>query len=574
MIPPRLLPPGFRGWRPAYLAGDFTAAVVVAMLLVPQAMAYAALAGLPPYVGLYASMLPLVAYALAGSSRVLAVGPVAIVSLLTASALAPLADIGTAEQLAAAAVLALMVGVLLFVFGMLRLGALANLLSHPVISGFVTGAAIMILAGQLAPLLGLAQVSGSVVQIVIALAGRLPDVHVTTALVGGGALLVLWLARSLLASLLMRVGVPEFPARLVGRLAPMIVVAAASLLAASRGLEAQGVRVVGEVPATLPVPSLPAFELSWLAVLFVPALVIALVGYVESVSIAGALARQRGERLDANAELRGLGLANLASGISGALPVAGGLSRTAVNAEAGARSPVAAVATALLIALLLPLAGPLLATLPLAVLSAIIIVAVAPLVDLHALVTAWRYDRVDALAWLGTAGGVILFGIEPGLALGVALALAGLVWRASRPHVAIVGQVPGTGHFRNVLRHDVLTRPGLLMLRVDENLFFGNAQAVRDRIEQAVDGPGDIRELVLVMSSVSHIDSTALEMLETLQWRLGERGIRVHLSEVKGPVLDRLHGTRLLDEMRGEVFLSNEDAYAGALSGPDEGGHA
>ncbi len=574
MIPPRLLPPGFRGWRPAYLAGDFTAAVVVAMLLVPQAMAYAALAGLPPYVGLYASMLPLVAYALAGSSRVLAVGPVAIVSLLTASALAPLADIGTAEQLAAAAVLALMVGVLLFVFGMLRLGALANLLSHPVISGFVTGAAIMILAGQLAPLLGLAQVSGSVVQIVIALAGRLPDVHVTTALVGGGALLVLWLARSLLASLLMRVGVPEFPARLVGRLAPMIVVAAASLLAASRGLEAQGVRVVGEVPATLPVPSLPAFELSWLAVLFVPALVIALVGYVESVSIAGALARQRGERLDANAELRGLGLANLASGISGALPVAGGLSRTAVNAEAGARSPVAAVATALLIALLLPLAGPLLATLPLAVLSAIIIVAVAPLVDLHALVTAWRYDRVDALAWLGTAGGVILFGVEPGLALGVALALAGLVWRASRPHVAIVGQVPGTGHFRNVLRHDVLTRPGLLMLRVDENLFFGNAQAVRDRIEQAVDGPGDIRELVLVMSSVSHIDSTALEMLETLQWRLGERGIRVHLSEVKGPVLDRLHGTRLLDEMRGEVFLSNEDAYAGALSGPDEGGHA
>lgn len=574
MIPPRLLPPGFRGWRPAFLAGDLTAAVVVAMLLVPQAMAYAALAGLPPYVGLYASILPLVAYALAGSSRVLAVGPVAMVSLLTASALAPLADIGTAEQLAAAAVLALMVGVLLFVFGMLRLGALANLLSHPVISGFVTGAAILILAGQLAPLLGLSQASGSVVQIVIALAGRLPDVHVATALVGGGALLALWLARSALASLLMRVGVPEFPARLVGRLAPMIVVAAASLLAASRGLEAQGVRVVGEVPATLPVPSLPVFDVSWFAVLFVPALVIALVGYVESVSIAGALARQRGERLDANAELRGLGLANLASGISGALPVAGGLSRTAVNADAGARSPVAAVVTALLIALLLPLVGPLLATLPLAVLAAIIIVAVVPLIDVHALVTAWRYDRVDALAWLGTAGGVILFGIESGLALGVALALAGLVWRASRPHVAIVGQVPGTGHFRNVLRHDVLTRPGLLMLRVDENLFFGNADAVRDRIEQAVDEPGDIRELVLVMSSVSHIDSTALEMLESLQQRLGERGIRVHLSEVKGPVLDRLHGTRLLAEMRGEVFLSNEDAYMQALSVPREGGRS
>jgi sulfate permease, SulP family len=534
---------------------------VVAVLLVPQAMAYAALAGLPPHIGLYASVVPVIAYALAGSSMVLAVGPVAVIALLTAASLDGVVAAGTPEYVAAAAMLALLSGVLLFAFGLLRLGAMAHLLSHPVISGFISGASILILIGQLRPLLGLDLPSGSATAMLADAVRHVGAAHPLTAAIGVGALVTLLLVRYLLPPLLQYAGLRAAAATLLGKLGPVVAVVLATVLVAFTGWDALGVRVVGELPSGLPPLALPASDWSLISLLLLPALIISVVGFVESVSIAGALARERGERVHADAELRGLGLANLAAGLTSAFPVTGGFSRTAVNADAGARTPLAGILSALVIAGVLVWATGLLATLPMAVLAAIIIVSVASLIDLRTLRQTWAYDRADTVALAGTAGGVVLFGVEAGMAIGVGLSLATLIWRSSRPHIAVVGQVPGTEHFRNVLRHAVRTRPGLVMLRVDENLFFGNAEAVADRVIGAVQLQPDTVHVVLVMSSVSHIDSTALGVLRALHEGLQARGVTLHFAEVKGPVQDRLQRADLMAKLAGQVFLSAWDAF-------------
>jgi sulfate permease, SulP family len=556
------VPGWIRRYRRAQLPGDLIAGIVSAMLLVPQSMAYAALAGLPPHLGLYASVLPLIAYAFAGSSSVLSVGPVAVIALMTASALEAVAPAGSPEYIAAAGLLALLAGAALLVFGLLRLGALAHLLSHPVISGFMTGAAVLILIGQLRPLLGLAGGSGSGVAMAGELVRGLGDLHALTAAVGLAALTVLWAARVGFARLLVTLRVPVHAAGLVAKLAPMLVVLIATGVVGLTDWQQQGLRVVGELPAGLPSLALPAAELALVPVLLLPALVIGLVGFVESVAVAGSLARARRERISADAELRGLGLANLASAVSSAFPVAGGFSRTAVNADAGANTALASILCALIITLVLLVATGLFATLPTTVLAAIIIIAVAPLIDLRRFLATWRYDRADALALAGTAVGVVAFGVEAGVGIGVGLSLASLIFRSSRPHIAVVGQVPGTEHFRNVLRHRVRTRAGLLMLRVDENLYFGNAEAVALRLQELCSAEKNLKHLVLVMSSVSHIDTTALETLEALERTMRERGVTLHLAEVKGPVLDRLAHTDFIRALPGKVFLSTWEAFA------------
>jgi sulfate permease, SulP family len=550
-----------RGYRRDLLPGDVVAALVVAVLLVPQAMAYAALAGLPPHIGLYASVVPVIAYALAGTSMVLAVGPVAVVALLTAASLEGVVAPGSAEYVGAAALLALLSGALLFTFGLLRLGAMAHLLSHPVISGFISGASILILIGQLRPLLGLELPSASATVMLGDVLRNLSALHPLTAAVGGAALLVLLLARRLLPRLLRALGAAPAVAALCGKLGPVLVVVVATSLVAAMGWDENGVRVVGTLPAGLPPLALPAGDWPLVSALLLPALIVSVFGFVESVSIAGALARERGERVHADAELRGLGLANLAAGLTSAFPVTGGFSRTAVNADAGARTPLAGILTALIIAAVLVWATGLLATLPMAVLAAIIIVSVASLIDIATLRETWSYDRADTVALIGTASGVVLFGVEAGMAIGVGLSLASLIWRSSRPHIAVVGQVPGTEHFRNVLRHAVRTRPGLVMLRVDENLFFGNAEAVADRVQDAVRLRPDTAHVVLVMSSVSHIDTTALETMRALHDSLRAKDVTLHLAEVKGPVQDRLQRADLLPNLSGRVFLSAWDAF-------------
>lgn len=554
------LPAWLRSYRTRFLPGDMVAALVVTLLLVPQCLAYAALAGLPPQMGLYASLLPLVAYALFGSSMVLSVGPVAVISLMTATVLAPVAPAGSPEYIAAAILLALMSGAMLFIFGLMRLGALAQFLSHPVINGFIMGSAVLIIVGQLHPLLGVAAEGDTALQLLTSLVASIDQLPALTASVGVATLLLLCLARWGLSPVLVKIGLPGPAASLAARLTPTVAVLGGAVLVAVLGWDKQ-LDVVGALPSGLPAMVLPEMHWSLMGQLWLPALIIGLVGFVESVAIAQAFAHRSRQRIDTNAELRGLGAANIASAFSGGFPVTGGFSRTAVNAEAGANTPLAGIMAAVLIALVLLFATDLFRTLPVAVLAATIIVAAAVLIDFQSLRHNWRYDHAEGFAQGGTALGVLVAGVETGIAIGIALSLATLVWRASRPHIAVVGRVPDTEHFRNVNRYEVETRRELLLLRVDENLFFGNAEAVERYIHKALAEQPETRHLVLVMSSVSSIDATALEMLNTLNDSLMEQGIGLHLAEVKGPVLSQLEHDRFAQRLSGEIHLSTHAAF-------------
>lgn len=556
-----LLPDWLKAYQRSWLAGDLTAGMVVTVMLIPQSLAYAMLAGLPPQVGLYASVLPLIAYAAFGSSMTLAVGPVAVASLMTASALTPLAAQGTPEYLTLAILLALLSGVILLVAGLLRLGFLAHFLSHPVISGFISGSAVLITVGQLKALLGVPLPSGSILKTLSALPAQLPHVNTVTAAIGLLAIAFLLFARLRLAALLKAIGVPAQGAELATKLAPMAAVIISTLVVAQHDFDQRGVAIVGDVPAGLPALALPSLDWHALAQLALPAALISLVGFVESVSVAQSLALKRGQRIGPNQELLGIGAANLASAFSGGYPVTGGFARSVVNFVAGAQTPGAGVISAALMGVVIAGLTGSFHYLPQTVLAATIIVAVTSLIDIDTLVDAWRYDKADALSLLLTFGGVILLGVEEGILLGVVLSLAVLVWRSSHPHIAVVGRVPGTEHFRNIERHQVETLPGLVALRIDESLYFANTQMLESRIELLVRTRPDTRCILLIMSAVNQLDSTALGALTELEKSLASRNISLQFSEVKGPVLDRLRPTPLGRRMKDRIFLSTHQAF-------------
>lgn len=564
----RLVPDWLRHYRRDLLAGDLSAGLIVTVMLVPQSLAYAMLAGLPPQMGLYASVLPIIAYAVFGTSMTLAVGPVAVASLMTASALTPLAAPGSAEYVALAIALSLLSGVMLVAFGMLRLGFLANFLSHPVINGFISGAAVLIAIGQIRHLLGVRIEADGVIETVVALIMALPRTNLVTLAIGVGSVALLMIARSRLAGWLQVAGIGRSRAELLGRLAPMAVVVMATVAVALLDLDQRAqVAVVGTVPAGL--PDLPGFSQlipGWDAIgnLLVPALLISLVGFVESVSVAQSFALKRRQRIDADRELLGLGAANAASALSGGFPVTGGLARSVVNFSAGANTPLAGVVSAALMAVVLMLFTGWFRTMPHAVLAATILVAVTSLIDVKTFREAWAYDRGDALALAATALGVITLGVEHGIVLGVAFSLAVIVWRGSRPHIAVVGRIPGTEHYRNIDRHAVEVIPGTLMLRVDESLIFANAMQVRGRIDTMVAAGSAIRHVVISCAGVNQIDTTGLEMLIALDSDLQRQGIELALADVKGPVMDRLENTEWGHRMKGRVYLSLHDAAAGA----------
>lgn len=567
------LPHWLRNYRRAALAGDATAGVIVTVMLIPQSLAYALLAGLPPEMGLYASILPIVAYALLGSSMTLAVGPVAVASLMTASALQPLAAAGSAQYVSLAITLSLLSGGMLALFGLLRLGFLAHFLSHPVISGFISGSAVLIAVGQFKHLLGVQAGGHNVLETLMELARTLPDVKGVTLAIGASSLVFLWAARRFLARGLMRLGVPAKAADLMGKLSPMLAVIVSTAVVAIWRLDtAAGVSVVGAVPRGLPALGVPSLQ--GVGALLLPALLISLVGFIESVSVAQSLALKRQQRIDPNRELLGLGAANVASAFSGGFPVTGGFARSVVNFAAGANTPLAGVISAVLMGAVIAAMTGLFHYLPHAVLAATIIVAVSSLIDLETLREAWHYDKADAVSLLATGAGVVAFGVEVGILLGVALSLGTLVWRSSHPHIAVVGRVPGTEHFRNMDRHAVETEPGLIALRVDESLYFANASVLQDRIEALVAAQPDTREVLLVCSAVNQIDTTALGVLTALERSLRERGIAFSLSEVKGPVMDRLETTPLSAHLKGRIFLSTHEAFVQArhnAAGPAPG---
>ena len=556
------LPDWLRQYQRPWLSGDLTAGLIVTVMLIPQSLAYAMLAGLPPQIGLYASILPLLAYAFFGSSMTLAVGPVAVASLMTASALTPLAAPGSESYLVLAVLMALMSGLILFVAGLLRLGFLAYFLSHPVISGFISGSAILIAIGQLKYLLGISLPSGSIIATMKGLAHQISTINTNTAAIGIAALIFLFFARSALAPLLKAAGLPTKVAELLSKLAPMAVVIVSTAVVASTGLDQSAqVAIVGQVPSGLPDIGLPQISWQQTQALWLPALLISLVGFVESVSVAQSLALKRGQRISPDRELLGIGAANIASALSGGYPVTGGFARSVVNFSAGANTPAAGVISAVLMAIVISAFTGWFYYLPVSVLAATIIVAVLGLLDWHTLREAWRYDKADAVSLLLTFAGVIFLGVEEGILLGVALSLAVLVWRSSHPHMAIVGRVPGTEHFRNIDRHQVDTLPGLIALRIDESLYFANAQIIEEKVEALIQSNTDTRTVLMILSAVNQLDSTALTMLTDMQKDLAARNITLQFAEIKGPVLDRLRGTPLGEKMHDQIFLSTHEAF-------------
>ncbi|WP_313029666.1 SulP family inorganic anion transporter [Massilia alkalitolerans] len=538
-------------YRRSMLPGDISAGIVVAMMMIPQGMAYALVAGLPPVAGIYASIVPPLLYALFGTSSTQSVGPMAIISLMTASSLAPLAAPGSALYGVLAAQLALLSGVVLLACGLLRIGFLANFFSRPVMSGFTLGSALLIAWGQVRPLLG----------------AMPPAIHWPSAALGLGALAVLVWARHYMAGSLRRTGMSPVAADIGAKLAPMLVVIGATALVPLLKLEALGVATTGSVPAGLPGLNLATSGGHWQALLQ-PALLIGFMIFLISMSGAQTLALKRGEKLGSNQELVGLGAANIGSALSGGFPVTGSISRSAVNFAAGANTQLASIITAALLALALVAPTGWLALLPLPVLAATIIVAVLGMLDLSTLSTSWRYDRADAAALLATGAGVLVLGVEAGVVVGVALSMGALIWRASRPHIAVLGRINGTEHFRNVDRYSAETAPGLLMLRVDAGLFFGNVEAVNERIEDELAERPDTRHLVLVLSAVNAIDTSALFGLGELNTSLRQRGVLLHLAEVKGPVMDRLKHSTLLQALNGRLFLSAAMAWDELAPGP------
>ena len=551
-------------WAPGYsramLGADLLAAVIVTIMLIPQSLAYAMLAGLPPETGLYASMAPLVLYALFGTSRTLAVGPVAVASLMTAAAVGKLAEVGTPEYLGAAIALAVISGLMLLAMGVARLGFLANFLSHPVISGFITASAVLIAAGQVPALLGVSARGENLPELLHATYGKIDEINLPTVIVGALALGTLWAMRRWLAAGLAALGLPAQAAKMVARSAPILVVAASTAATVALSLEAAGVPVVGAVPGGLPVPQLPPLDPALWRELMLPALLLSIVGYVETVSVAQTLAAKRRERIDPDQELVALGAANLGSGLSGGFPVTGGFARSVVNFEAGAVTPAAGAFTAVGIALATVVLTPLLAALPKATLAATIVLAVLSLADFGALRRTWAVSRADGAAMAATMALTLGVGVEAGLAAGVLLSLALHLWRTSRPHVAIVGQVPGTEHFRNVDRHEVVTAPDVLSVRVDESLYFPNARYLEDFLLAQVAARPGLRHIVLMCPAVNEVDASAVESLEAMVKTLRDAGVTLHLSEVKGPVMDRLARTHLLQDLTGQVFLTQADA--------------
>ncbi|MGI8575964.1 MAG: SulP family inorganic anion transporter [Egibacteraceae bacterium] len=516
------------------LRGDLSAGVAVAVLLVPQSLAYAALAGMPPIAGLYAALVPLTVYAAAGSSRYVSVGPSAISSLLVASSLASYAGGDPDEYVALAGLLALLAGGIRLVLGVLRVGALANFLSAPVIGGFTSAAAIVIALGQIDDLLGISvDRSDSALSTLVAVAARLDATQLATLLVGAGSVALMVALRRL---------APSAPAALVVTVAAIVAVAVF-------GLADAGVAVLREVPAGLPTPRLPALDPNAVTRLLPAALTLALVGYVEGISVAKELASRERQRIRPNQELFALGGACAAAGFFGGYPIGGSLSRTAINYESGASTQLASLVTAAIVALVLVALTPLLYFLPQATLAAIVIVAVGGLFDIGQARRAFRTGMADGLALSVTFLTTLFFPVEYGLLAGVAFSLAGFLYRSTYPHMAELGRVEGTDRYRKLARDEVRFVPEVALLRLDGGLYFMNAESFRDRVQALWAKREDLEIVILDTSAIVGIDATGIETLRALQDQGRARGIELHLATVRGPFRETLERVGLLDEL-------------------------
>ena len=542
------------------LTNDLVAAVIVTIMLIPQSLAYAMLAGLPPQMGLYASILPITLYAIFGTSRALAVGPVAVVSLLTAASISRIAAPGSEEYIFAAITLAFLSGVFLMAMGIFRLGFMANFLSHPVIAGFITASGIIIAASQLKNIFGIEAHGHNLVQILSSMSGYLGEINWITATIGILTAAFLFWVRKGLLPLLRGLGLPKRTAEIIAKTGPVAAIVATTLLVWAFDLKSAGVKIVGAVPQGLPPLTVPGFSLELWTSLLSSAVLISVIGFVESISVAQTLAAKKRQRIDPDQELIGLGAANIGAAFTSGFPVTGGFSRSVVNYDAGADTPAAGAYTAVGLMFASLFLTPLIFFLPKATLAATIIVAVLSLVDFSILGKAWRYSKADFIAVAATMFITLVVGVEVGVITGVLVSILIHLYKSSRPHIATVGQVPNSEHFRNVLRHDVITHPNILTVRVDESLYFANARFLEDHLFERVARRTELRDVILMCSAINAIDMSALESLEAINERLCDMGVSFHLSEIKGPVMDQLVDTDFLKYLTGEIFLSQKIA--------------
>lgn len=551
-------------WLPKYekeqLKGDLSAGLTVGIMLIPQGMAYAMLAGLEPIHGLYAVTIPLLLYAVFGTSRQLAVGPVAMVSLLTAAGIASLSPQSTEQYLLYALTLALLVGIIQFSMGVLRLGFVVNFLSHPVINGFTSAAAIIIGLSQVKHLFRINLPNSEHIQdMVVALYNNLSNLHWITVGIGILGIIIIKYGKKIY---------PAIPSSLVA-------VIVGILLVWGFDLASHGVKIVGDVPSGLPSISLPSFDLQGWKVLFPIALTISLVGFAESFAVAKTIqAKHKNYKLEANQELIALGIVNLGAAFFKGFPVTGGFSRTAVNNEAGAKTGMASIISAFLIVLTLLFFTGLFYYLPSAILAAVVLVAVSGLIDLKEPLVLWKKDRADFSMLVATFVITLTLGIETGIISGMVLSLIMVIYRASKPHMAQLGRVPGTNVFRNIRRFTNLEeKPDVLMVRIDGPVYFANVKYIKDTMDRWVKKKGEsLRTIVFNFESIPSIDSTGAHELQEwiMTWR--EVNIDVCITATKGPVRDVLSRWNLIECIGADhMFLDDQTAleYIGKRLGRD-----
>ncbi|GAB02318.1 SulP family inorganic anion transporter [Acinetobacter sp. NBRC 100985] len=527
---------------------DLIAALIVLAMLVPQGMAYAMLAGLPPVMGIYASILPMIIYAFTGSSTTLSIGPVAIISMMVFATLNQLFPVASEAYIEAACLLAILVGIISFILGIFRFGFLIQLISHPVIQSFIIASALLIALGQLKFLLDIPIKANNIPEFIFSL---VQNIH---------QLSFLSISFSL-AAISMLILLPKvIPSSFIAKTTPLLLVISSIVMVYLTSLDQHGLKTVGVIPTGLPNFHFPTWDFALVQKLLPSAFMIAMISFVESLAIAQATALQKRDDLNSNQELIALGLANIAAGINSGFAVSGSLSRTVVNADAGAKTPMAGVLSSLfMIAVSLYFTG-LFQNLPLTVLAATIFVSIWKLVIFNPFYETWKYSKADGLAMIATFLGVTCIDISTGLIIGIVLTFILLLWRISRPHIAVIGLIEGTQHFRNVSRYDVVTIPTIASFRIDENLSFLNAHVLKGYIITELSHNKAVKHVVINCSSISNIDLSALEMLEELNRELLILDIKLHLSEVKSPVMDRLVDSKLIKELTGQIFLSHYQA--------------
>ncbi len=556
----------FPAWRwlkdytTADMQNDTIAGIVFTIMVVPQSLAYAMLAGLPAITGLYASVLPSVLYSLFGTSQTLAVGPVALTSVMTASAVLPFAVSGTDQYTTIAILLAFLSGIMLLVLSILQLGFLTNLLSHPVISGFISASAILIILGQIKHLLGIQAHGNTLIPLLNSLYVHIKSTNIVTFLLSIISIASLFLMKHYFAIILGRLGFSEKMVQLFDKSGPILVLVFTTLMVANLSLDNMGVSIIGDVPSTIPKLNIDAIHINILEKLLPSAFLVSIVGFVGSVSVAQTYAAKYRQDIDPNQELMGLGLANIGSALCGAFPVTGGLSRTVLNVDSGAKSPMTGIISAVFILLTLFFLTPLFFYLPTAILSVIISVSMVRLISLQDFCNLWYFSKREAILLLITFFVVLVEGMETGLIVGVTLSLLFFLWHASHPHIAIVGRFPGIEHFRGIQRFTAETNTHILTVRIDESLFFANARVLEDRLKTIVFQNADIKHLILMCTAVNMIDASAIQSLEKIVNHLADSSIKVHLSEVKGSVMDKLEKSILPGILTGEIFLTQQKA--------------